>query len=460
MHRRFPNLPFLAVLLSVVAAPAVPVVARAAEPAASAVPSADVIRVDKVISPIVLEQVTHAIASAEKNERAALVIELDTPGGLDASMRSIVQAILKSNVPVITWVAPEGSRAASAGLFIVTASHVAAMAPNTNLGAASPVAMGAPMDSTLKSKATNDAAAFIETLAKERGRNAAWNVRAVREAVAASEKEAVELGVVDFVARDVHELLAKADGRTVRVRSGELTLELTGATVHQIEPSLRHRVLSTLADPTVAYILFNLGTLGLVFELSNPGSILPGVIGAICLVLALIAFQTLPVNLGGVLLILLAMVFFLIELKVQSHGILASGGVLAFVAGSLLLFNPASGPAFRVSLGVIASTTIGVAAFFLFALGAGLRAQRRKPVTGAEGLVGGQGVAISDISGTQAGQVRVRGEIWSALAAAGAPPIRAGSAVQIVRLEGLTARVMPLETRDATAAVAMEAKAP
>ncbi len=481
MRHRFPNILLLAVFLCAVpsagaAAPpaarraastavstAVSPAARATTSAAAAepdLPSVNVIRVDKVISPIVLEQITHAIERAERESRAALVLELDTPGGLDASMRSIVQVILKSKVPVIAWVAPEGARAASAGLFLVTASHIAAMAPNTNLGAASPVSLGGPVDSTLKSKATNDAAAFIESLAKNRGRNAAWNVRAVREAIAASETEAVELGIVDFVASDVHELLRKASGRTVRVPSGDVTLALEGAAVHRIESSFRHRVLSTLADPTVAYILFNLGTLGLVFELSNPGSILPGVLGAICLVLALIAFQTLPVNLGGVLLILLAMTFFLIELKVQSHGILAAGGILAFVTGSLLLFNPASGPAFRVSLGVVASTTIGVAGFFLFALGAGIRAQRRQQTTGAEGLIGERGVALSDVGAEEPGQIRVHGEIWRALALAGATPVRAGTAVQIVRLEGLTARVTPTESREAAAAAAREANAP
>lgn len=460
------RLTFLFALALAPASPAVgPVSATPAAPATSSespgdLPEVDVIRVDKVITPIVVEQIEDAIEHAEKNERAALVLQIDTPGGLDASMRSIVQAILKSRVPVITWVAPEGARAASAGLFLVTASHVAAMAPNTNLGAASPVSLGGGGDSTMKSKAMHDAAAFIETLAKERGRNAAWNVRAVREAIAASEKEAVGLHVVDFVARDVHELLQKANGRKVHLPAGDITLDLEGAVVHTIEPSLRHRVLATIADPTIAYILFNLGTLGLVFELSNPGSILPGVIGAICLVLALIAFQTLPVNLGGLLLIVLAMAFFLIELKVQSHGILASGGVLAFIAGSLLLFNPSAGPAFRVSLGVVISTAVGVAGFFLFAVGAGLRAQRRRASTGAEGLIGGRGVALSDLSASSAGQIQVRGEIWRALAATGAPPIRAGAPVQIVRLEGLTARVAPLEAVDAARAAATEARVP
>jgi membrane-bound serine protease (ClpP class) len=319
------------------------------------------------------------------------------------------------------------------------------MAPNTNLGAASPVFMGGGVaDSTLNHKVMNDAAAFIETLARERGRNAEWDVRAVREAIATNEKEAVALHIVDFVARDIDEVLHQSDGRTVTVDGRPITLRLAGATVNRITPSWRIGLLSKITDPTVAYVLFNLGSLGLVFELSNPGAILPGIAGAICIVLALIAFQTLPVNMGGLILLVLAMAFFLIELKVHSHGMLAVGGVVSFFTGSLLLFNPALGPAFRVSLSTIGATTAGMALFFLFAIGAGVRAQRRKPTTGAEGLRGAHGVALSAIDAAHAGQVRVRGEIWEALAAPGAGAIAADQAVEVVRIEGLTARVVPL----------------
>jgi membrane-bound serine protease (ClpP class) len=404
----------------------------------------DVIEMKGVISPIALEQLRNAIDRAAKAHRAALVIELDTPGGLEVSMRSMVQQILRSPVPVIAWVAPSGAHAASAGAFIVAASHVAAMAPNTNLGAATPISMGAPMDSTLKAKATNDAAALIETLAQERGRDVEWNVRAVREAVAATEREALTRHVIDFVARDVHELLRLADGRRVKLPAGETTLAVAGARVNHITPSVRERLLGTIADPTVAYILFNLGTLGLVFELSNPGSVLPGVAGAICIVLALIAFQTLPVNLGGVLLLLLAVVFFLVELKVTSHGVLAAGGVAAFVAGSLLLFDPGAGPAYRVSVSVIVGTAIAVTGFFVFALGAGWRAQRKRPTTGSEGLIGERGAALSRVAPGDAGQVRVRGEIWRALPEDGSRAIERDEGVVVVRVEGLTARVAPL----------------
>jgi membrane-bound serine protease (ClpP class) len=446
---RLPCRPALALAVAIALSCAASAPALAKGPGASpAVPEriVDVVQVDGVISPVVLDQIHEAIRRSTSDRRLALVVEINTPGGLDTSMRSIVQEILKSEVPIITYVAPSGSRAASAGLFLVTASHVAAMAPNTNLGAASPVFMGGIADSTLSHKAMNDAAAFIETLAKERGRNAEWNVRAVREAIATSDRDAVTLHVVDFIAKDVPEVLAKASGRTVRLPAGERTLDLAGATIHRIEPSWRVRILGAIADPSIAYVLFNLGTLGLVFELSNPGAILPGVAGAICLVLALIAFQTLPINLGGLLLILIAMAFFIIELKVQSHGILAVGGVVAFVAGSLLLFDPGQGPAFHVSIGAIVSMTIGVAGFFLFAVGAGIRAQKKRAVTGSEGLRGMRGVALTAVAASAPGQVQVRGEIWRALPNDPAREIAAGQAVEIVRLEGLTARVKPAET--------------
>jgi len=409
------------------------------------VSSVDVITLKGVISPIALDQVEDAVGRATAARRTALVIELDTPGGLDASMRSIVQVMLASPVPILVYVAPTGARAASAGLFLVTAAQVAAMAPSTNLGAASPVFLGGgTADSTLSHKVMNDAAAFIETLARERGRNAEWDVRAVREAIATSEKDAVQLHVVDYVARDIDDLLRQAQGRTVNVAGKPVTLELAGADVHRITPSWRIQLLSQITDPTVAYVLFNLGSLGLVFELANPGTILPGVAGAICIVLALIAFQTLPVNLGGLVLLVLAMAFFLIELKVHSHGMLAAGGVIAFLAGSLLLFNPSLGPAFRIPFTTVGATTAAMAAFFLFAVGAGVRAQRRKPTTGREGLLGAAGVALSAFDHTHAGQVRVRGEIWQARAVDAARPIAADEAVEVVQLEGLTARVRPL----------------
>lgn len=396
----------------------------------------DAIHVTGAITPITVQQIENQIHRSERDGAKALVLLMNTPGGLESSMRSIVTAILASDVPVITYVSPPGSRAASAGLFLVTASHVAAMAPNTNLGAASPVSMGGPMDTTLSKKAMSDAAALLKSLAETRGRNIDWNERAVRQAISASATEAVDLHVVDFVAADLQEVLEKATGRKVKLRSREVTLELAGAEVHEIEPTFRHRILSWLADPNVAYLMLTLGFYGILFELQNPGAILPGVVGAIFLILGFVALQTLPVNLAGLLLMVLALVFFLLEVKVQSHGILALGGVVSFLIGSLILFEPGLGGVFRVSLAVIAGATLATAAFFLFVIGKAVGAQRRPITTGAEGLVGEIGEAATALA--PKGHVRVRGELWRAVSP---EPVAPGTTVEVLRVRGLTLEV-------------------
>jgi membrane-bound serine protease (ClpP class) len=398
----------------------------------------DVIQVNGAITPITAEQIRNQIHRSEGDKARALVLVMDTPGGLESSMRSIVKSILASDVPVIAYVSPPGSRAASAGLFIVTACHVAAMAPNTNLGAASPVSMGGPMDTTLSKKAMSDAAALIQSLAETRGRNGEWNVKAVRQAISAGSTEAVELHVVDFIANDLRDLLQKSSGRTVKVHGKEVTLELADADLHEINSSFRHRVLSWIADPNVAYLLLTLGFYGILFELQNPGSILPGIAGAIFLILGFAALQTLPVNAAGLLLILLAFVFFLLEVKVQSHGMLAVGGVVSFVVGSLFLFEPGPGGVFRVSIPVLVGTTLATTLFFLFVIGKAIRAQRRRVVTGSEGLVGEVGEAATAVS--PHGHVRVHGEIWRAESP---EPIPAGAAVEVMRVRGLTLEVRP-----------------
>jgi membrane-bound serine protease (ClpP class) len=396
----------------------------------------DVIQVSGAITPITAEQIQGQIRDSEKSGARALVLVMDTPGGLESSMRSIVKAILASDVPVITYVSPPGSRAASAGLFIVTASHVAAMAPNTNLGAASPVQIGGPMDTTLAKKATSDAAALIQGLAETRGRNVEWNVKAVRQAISAASSEAVGLHIVDFVALDLRDVLRQADGRAVKLAGRLDTLAVAGAEIREIRSSLRHGILSWIADPNVAYILLTLGFYGLLFELQSPGAILPGVAGAIFLILGFVALQTLPVNLAGLLLMLLAMVFFILEVKVQSHGILAAGGAVSFLIGSLILFQPGLGGVFRVSLAVILGATLATVVFFLFVIGKAIGAQRRKVTTGAEGLVGEVGECVTALR--PRGQVRVHGEIWQAV---GAEPVERGTAVEVVRVRGLTLEV-------------------
>jgi len=397
-----------------------------------------VMRLDGAIGPVTDEALENAIARAERERYEALVVEIDTPGGLESSMRRMIQRILAANVPVITYVTPSGAHAASAGVFVTMAGDVAAMAPGTNIGAATPINLQGPMDSTLARKATNDAAAFARTVAAQRGRNAKWAERAVREAVAASETEAVDEHIVDLVAGTLEELLVKADGRPWKRGSEERRIRSADLPVDRIEPGFRQRLLALISDPNVAYILMLLGFYGLLFELQNPGAILPGVVGGISLILAFFALSTLPVNYAGIALILLAIVFFLAEIKVHSHGMLAAGGVISLVLGSLLLFQtPGHGP--QLSWAVIAGATLSTAAFFLIVVGAGLRAQRRRVATGGPGLVGAHATVVDRLA--PGGRVRLGNEYWNAAASA---PLEVGTEVEIIGVDGLTLRVRPL----------------
>ena len=398
-----------------------------------------VARLEGPVSPITAEALRSAVTRAERQGYRALVVEVDTPGGLETSMRDMVKALLASPVPVLMWVAPGGARAASAGVFVVMAADVAAMAPGTNIGAATPVQLQGGMDSTLSRKATNDASAFARTVAAQRGRNVQWAERAVREAVSVSETEAVEQNIVDLIADSLPELLAQADGRSWRRGSRIQRLRLEGLPFDRVEPGFRQRLLAAIAEPNVAYILMMLGFYGILFELQNPGAVLPGVVGAICLLLAFLALSVLPVNYAGLALIGLAVVFFVAEIKVTSHGVLTAGGVLALVLGSLILFEPgiAGGP--RLSLGVIAGAALATAGFFVFVVSAGLAAQRRRVTTGRQGLVGARAVAIERIA--PHGRVRLGDELWSAEAET---PVDSGTQVEITGVDGLRLRVRPL----------------
>jgi membrane-bound serine protease (ClpP class) len=339
-------------------------------------------------------------------------------------------------VPVITWVSPSGARAASAGVFITMAADVAAMAPGTNIGAATPVNMQGGMDSTMARKAANDAAAFARTIAAQRNRNAVWAEEAVRQAVSASETEAVELDIVDFVAGTREAVLEKADGLEWRRGDEVRTLGVAGRPVDRAEPSFRQKVIGTLADPNIAYMLLMLGFYGLLFELQNPGAILPGVVGGICIILAFLALSVLPVNFAGVALILLGVVFFIAEIKVASHGLLAAGGIISVALGSLILFQ---GEGVRLSWSVIAGGTVATAAFFMFIAGAALRARGRKVVTGDQGMVGMRATVVAPLK--PRGTVRVNDELWNAVAEAGA---EVGTEVEITGVEQLTLRVRPV----------------
>ncbi|HTY78984.1 MAG TPA: nodulation protein NfeD [Candidatus Bathyarchaeia archaeon] len=421
---------------TVVAAMALALALAGAAPAEAAPPVA-MVDIDGAITPVTARLLTAAIDRARADQSQALIVRLNTPGGLERSMRSMAQTILNSEIPVIVYVAPTGARAASAGVFITLAAHVAAMAPATNIGAAHPVTIGGgDTGKEMGKKVENDAAAFARTLATERGHNVDWAERAVRSSVSITEREALKLKVIDLVAESVPDLLAKVDGRTVKTVRGTITLETRGAPVKHIENSFRDRLLALITDPNVAYILMMVGMLGIFFELQNPGAILPGVIGGIALILAFFAFQSLPINWAGVLLILFGGGLLIAEIKVASHGVLTAGGVIAMVLGSFMLYEaPELG--FRVSWTVILPTVGATAGLVVWAVSAGVRAMRRRPMTGSESMVGRLAVARS-VLGPE-GQVQVDGEIWSAVSEGGAIPV--GEKVRVTAVEGLTLKV-------------------
>jgi len=371
-----------------------------------------VITVNGVINPASAEYVGKSIKRANEQKREAIVIEFDTPGGLDTSMRDIVKNIIGSEVPVIVYVSPSGARAASAGVFITLAAHVAAMSPGTNIGSAHPVGVGGKMDKVMAEKVTNDAAAYIKSLAERTGRNAKWAEDAVRKSVSATETEALKEKVIDIVSKDLNTLLSTIDGRKVKTVVGEKILKTANANIVREEMSLRHKVLNVITDPNVAYMLMLLGFYGILYEVINPGSIFPGAVGAMCLILAFYAFHTLPVNYAGLLLIILAIIFFILEVKIMSYGALTIGGVIAMLLGSLMLFESPE-PFMKLSLSVILPAVIITALFFIIVFGLALRAHRRKPVTGSEGLIGLEGIANTDIT-KSSGMVLLHGELWSA----------------------------------------------
>jgi membrane-bound serine protease (ClpP class) len=402
----------------------------------SQAPVVDLLTYDGVINPVAAEYIADGIVAAESAHRAAVVLQLDTPGGLDTSMRIIIKAINASTVPVIVYVSPSGSRAASAGTFITLAAQIAAMAPGTNIGSAHPVSMGGgEMDEDMKKKVENDAAAYIRSIADKRGRNAAWAEEAVRKSVNVTEQEAVKLKIVDLVADDVPALLSAVDGRLVEMSDGKQRLATKGAEIVRAPLSWRLRLLNALIDPNVAYVLMLLGTYGLLYELMSPGAVLPGVIGSICLILAFYAFQTLPINYAGLLLIVLAVILFVAEIKVPSYGLLTVGGIVAMFLGSVMLMKSQL-PYLRISLKVIVPSVLGTALFFLFVVGMAVRTFGARPVTGAEGLVGRHGIARSDLGPT--GTVFVHGELWEAQSG---ETIHVGDEVVVTAVEGLRLKV-------------------
>ena len=389
-----------------------------------------------IINPPMANYIVREIERAER-EGYPLIIQLDTPGGLMDSMRQIVKKMLTSQVPIIVYVAPSGSRAASAGVFITLASHIAVMAPGTHIGAAHPVELGEKkMDETMMKKVLNDAVAFIKSIAKERKRNEVWAEKAVRESSSITAEEALKLGVIDMVASTLEELLEKLNERRVPIEGQKVFLLKTkGAEVVKLKMTFRDRLLHTLSNPMIAYILLMLGIYGLFFELSNPGAIFPGVVGGICIILAFFAFQMLPVNYAGIALIILGIILLILEVKVHSYGLLSMGGIISLILGSLMLIeSPAQ--YLRISLLVILPFVLVSAGFFLFALTMVIKAQRRRPITGKEGLIGQRGKALTDL--VPKGKVEVLGEIWEAYSD---EAIRAGEVVEVIGVEGLKVKV-------------------
>jgi membrane-bound serine protease (ClpP class) len=402
------------------------------------VPAIRVLTVDGPINPVTADYLRKNLHEAAQTGERLVLIEMDTPGGLDTAMREIVKELFASPVPVSVFVTPAGARAASAGAVIGLAADVLAMSPGTNIGAAHPVSLGETPDKVMQEKVLNDAEAYVEGVARKRGRNVDVAKPMVRASSSLSAEKALETGVVDLIAADRGELLKKLEGRVVHRDGKDITLRLAGARAESHRMNARQRILNAVSNPNVAYVLMMLGFLGLFFELSNPGVILPGVIGGISLILAFFAFQTLPVNYAGVLLIIFALILFIAEIKIVSHGMLAVGGVVSMVFGSLLLFESPE-PYLRLSWGVIITTVLAVTLFFLVAVTKAVQAHRRRPVTGMEGLVGECGTAESDLA--PEGKVFVRGEYWDA---ASSERIAKGEKVVVVAVEGMRLGVRKL----------------
>ena len=429
--------------------------------------------VNDAIGPAIADYIERGLDRANDDRANIVIIQLDTPGGLDLSMRSIIRAIIASPVPVAIYVAPSGARAASAGTYMMYAAHIAAMAPGTNLGAATPVQMGglpgmdppekpdpgaaddnADTDETkpdkeatktmpanadaMTKKMVNDAAAYIRSLAEMRGRNAEWAEQAVREAASLSSEQALDAGVIDIIARDTADLLQRVNGRTVTVLNEKRVLDTNDLVVETIEPDWRNELLAIITNPNIAYILMLLGIYGLFFELANPGYVLPGVIGGISLLLALYALQVLPVNYAGLGLMFLGLALIVGELFMPSFGILGIGGVISFVMGSILLFDRESGN-LAVSMPLIIAVSVLSAGFFLIVVRSLHNARLRPVVTGAEELIGATGQVIADFSGD--GNIHIHGEQWHVRSDT---PMRSGDSARVISRDGLILTVEPV----------------
>jgi membrane-bound serine protease (ClpP class) len=401
----------------------------------------DVLTVKGTINPVLTDYISRSIEQAEETRASAVIIQLDTPGGLDTAMRDIIQSIVNARVPVVVYVSPAGARAASAGAYITLSAHVAVMAPNTAIGAATPVALGgdgeAQMSEEMKHKIINDAIAYIKDLASRQGRNAEWAEKAVRDGISATSQEALQLNVVDMVASDLDTLLTQLDGRQVTLIDGrEVILDTQGAAINHVKMRLIEDFLYAIADPNIAYLLLSLAMLGIMVEIFNPGLIFPGVVGAISLLLAFFSLGVLPVNWAGVLLIALAFGLFIGEVLTTTFGLFTAGGIVSLVIGSLILFKGAS-PLFQVDLWLIAAVTIVIAAVFAFVINRAIRAHRKQAATGREELIGKR--AIVKVALDPEGTVFYKGEHWSAISEK--DKIEPGEEVIITAVDGLILHV-------------------
>lgn len=399
------------------------------------------IKLDGIIQPVSAEYIEHGIAYANQIRAQAVLLELSTPGGLGTSMRGIIRAIVNSHVPVITYVAPSGSRAASAGFFVLLSGDVAVMAPGTNTGAAHPVMLsGADVGKTEAAKVENDAAAYIRSIAQQRGRNAKLAEAGVRQSKSYTDQEALQGHLIDAVAESPQAIFKEFDGKTIKRFDGSsTTLHLAGARLEDYSMSSRERFLSRLADPNLAFILGAIGAILLYFEFTHPGMVLPGIAGAIAIVLALLGFNMLPINYVGAILIVLALVLFALEAHITAHGLLAAGGIAAMLFGSLILIR-SPWPGAHIHLSTSLSVTLPLAFITFLLFRAALMASRKKAVTGAEGMVGSAGIARTDLA--PEGKILVHGELWDARAVKNVP---AGNTVKVRAVEGLKLIVEPVE---------------
>jgi len=398
-------------------------------------------KIDGSINPVTADFIHDGIHKAQKENAECLIIHLNTPGGLLKSTRIIVSDILESSVPVIVYVSPAGAQSGSAGVFITLAAHIAAMTPGTNIGAAHPVTLQAPMDSIMGEKVTNDAAAFIRSIAAKRNRNLQWAENAVRKSFSYSETEALEDSAIDLIAKNEQDLLNLIDGKIVEVSSGTKTLHTKGAIIETYQMGFVEKVLNIISDPNIAYILLLLGMFGILFEFYNPGAILPGIVGVISLILAYYAMHTLPINYAGLALIIFGIILFLLEIKIVSHGLLAIGGAVSLLLGSMMLVRSGSGlEVVKISRTVIISATAVSVLFFLFIIGVGIKAQRRKVVTGVDALIGSVGEVINTLD--PAGTIKVQNETWNAESLAGV--IGQGEKVKVKEMKNLKLYVEPI----------------